>query len=454
MKDIALLTSMNWRCAMCQNAPVHDVWAEIESLRRKAVEYKYKDGARSVGLLQKAMDLVLAQTSTDPRWYRTRTMVHMDLGSTYVHLDKYDLAMEHCSTAREMFTVIDEKLLIGRALLNMSAVHGLIGDHPGCIELVLNALDIFKAMGDREYTSLCLNNLGYAYIMLNEFDKGIAHLKGSVQLSDGVQNRVAVAHSYQSLCEAYICIGKYEESLQHARKSLKYFSLEGDRKNIAVTLSLMGKAYSGLRAHATSLRHLRNALNLADSETAETIKVGILIRMGEICISDRRTGNARCFLHQALSLLETLHENRLLADCYHHLSAAYEQDGDYSRSVEYFKKFISLHDTVIDELARQRLRTLDIVHHKDGEIAARYGGEEFIMLLPKKNLDDAKIVAERIRCEIERHKFIFSGQAWSVTLSFGVAEMDCSNDATIQELIHVADQRLYSAKNRGKNRIH
>ncbi|MCI3924689.1 diguanylate cyclase [Paenibacillus sp. TRM 82003] len=89
-------------------------------------------------------------------------------------------------------------------------------------------------------------------------------------------------------------------------------------------------------------------------------------------------------------------------------------------------------------------------------IAGRYGGDEFVVCLPGTSLEEARDVAERIRLKIEGNKLVLSGELISITSSFGVSHLQAASGdpaATVQRLIDEADQALYEAKRRGRNRV-
>lgn len=84
----------------------------------------------------------------------------------------------------------------------------------------------------------------------------------------------------------------------------------------------------------------------------------------------------------------------------------------------------------------------------------RYGGEEIAVILPETNIAGAMIAAEHVRAAIEGNSFkLKDGQDLSITVSIGVATIP-EHAASAKELVHIADQALYSAKERGRNQVY
>jgi diguanylate cyclase (GGDEF)-like protein len=92
------------------------------------------------------------------------------------------------------------------------------------------------------------------------------------------------------------------------------------------------------------------------------------------------------------------------------------------------------------------------VLRKEG-VFARFGGEEFAIVLPEATLEVARHVAERIRGHVEGHPFQYGDRVYSVTISLGVAATTGNELLTSEEFLHLADDNLYDAKRRGRNRV-
>lgn len=94
----------------------------------------------------------------------------------------------------------------------------------------------------------------------------------------------------------------------------------------------------------------------------------------------------------------------------------------------------------IGELININIRNMDI--------AARYGGEELAIIVPESTLNDAVLLAQRIREKISKIEFA----GFSVTVSIGICHSSLDIRG-INDIISRADKALYDAKLSGKNRV-
>lgn len=84
---------------------------------------------------------------------------------------------------------------------------------------------------------------------------------------------------------------------------------------------------------------------------------------------------------------------------------------------------------------------------------ARYGGEEFAIILPETSLNDAAIIAERLRHNVEKMSIKIQDKIEiKITISIGIAEFS-SEDMEPKTLIGHSDKALYHSKNNGKNLV-
>ncbi len=120
--------------------------------------------------------------------------------------------------------------------------------------------------------------------------------------------------------------------------------------------------------------------------------------------------------------------------------------------VDHFKAVNDQHghmagDAVLTRLANS-LRPLVAA----GCFLARVGGEEFALLCPETEAQQAQRYAEAFRVVVERLRTMVDSRELKVTISLGVA-VSVEGDASPQRLYEAADERLYAAKNDGRNCI-
>jgi len=123
-----------------------------------------------------------------------------------------------------------------------------------------------------------------------------------------------------------------------------------------------------------------------------------------------------------------------------------------SCDIDHFKKINDTYghgfgDTVLVKLVqiiKSGIRKTDYI--------ARTGGEEFLLVCHSSNGIGGEVIAEKIRRSVETAVFEYEDTVVPVTMSFGVAEY-YSEVKSAEELIRISDERLYTAKNTGRNKV-
>jgi diguanylate cyclase (GGDEF)-like protein len=108
-----------------------------------------------------------------------------------------------------------------------------------------------------------------------------------------------------------------------------------------------------------------------------------------------------------------------------------------------------------DECLRALARMLNqCLASESGAVIARFGGEEFVVVLPGVASPRVLDVAEKVRQHIGKEPVHYAGREIRITASIGVHSVPAGSSASADEVLHHADDALYSAKNAGRNRVH
>ena len=126
--------------------------------------------------------------------------------------------------------------------------------------------------------------------------------------------------------------------------------------------------------------------------------------------------------------------------------------------IDFFKSVNDTYGHAVGDLVLKTIAKVIRGQLREYDIAGRYGGEEFSILLPFTKIEEAKMVAERLRKTIETRVIDISKvnpdsekKEISVTLSLGIYEM--KSDDNDEDLLKKADKALYEAKNTGRNKV-
>lgn len=118
-------------------------------------------------------------------------------------------------------------------------------------------------------------------------------------------------------------------------------------------------------------------------------------------------------------------------------------------------KFKMVNDTYGHQIGDEILVTISHTTKlliRKSDIFARMGGEEFAILMPNTELSQASIVAEKLRLQIEQLEVFTNSNTVQCTISIGISEISDEINS-LSKLLQNSDEKLYMAKNRGRNTI-
>jgi diguanylate cyclase (GGDEF)-like protein len=143
-----------------------------------------------------------------------------------------------------------------------------------------------------------------------------------------------------------------------------------------------------------------------------------------------------------------------------HLFAEIERVARYNRplsvafiDIDHFK---AVNDNYGHEVGDHVLRGVAEVfreHTRGSDLVGRYGGEEFVLVLPETTVDDATVVAEKLRLMILKKHFDTGSGQLTVSVSIGVAG-GVGPSLRVDQLLRDADAAMYAAKSLGRNQTY
>jgi len=121
--------------------------------------------------------------------------------------------------------------------------------------------------------------------------------------------------------------------------------------------------------------------------------------------------------------------------------------------IDHFKHINDTYGHVIGDKVLKAVGSVLLGEIRSTDIPVRYGGEEFAIFMPMQTVEAGVQFAERLRQKIEKIKFLSTDKKkrFSVTISVGVASHQ--QKESLQKLIQRADEKMYQAKDSGRNKV-
>ena len=311
----------------------------------------------------------------------------------------------------------------------------------------------------RDVISSCVDELiGAFYDHLLQFEelREILSDPKLVERLKGSQRQYLLSLGQSADCVEY-AEGRLRIGFTHERVGLKQkWYLGAYHKLFELILQRLAVRYSGDAGRLSSLvLTLNKIITLDEIFVVETYYQATMQRLedslcqlkdahrqlGDLSRRDSLTPvNNRRALMEALAM--EFHRSRR----YQHPFALLFLDVDHFKGINdrhghAFGDHVLLH---VVQLARGIIRPPDII--------GRYGGEEFVIGLVECDQAGALQIAERIRLKIAQDQFAWEHHVTAVTVSIGVVMLSPEIDQ-VETLITRADQAMYHAKRRGRNRV-
>lgn len=233
--------------------------------------------------------------------------------------------------------------------------------------------------------------------------------------------------------------------------------------------NLANEMVSVVGEHCTELEQASNLLRVEGSPTGDTIADLVMNVVGNIVHSNQglqaKLDTAESRLQEQAVEIEA-HISRSLTDpltglpnrrefnerLEERMSAWKRRRESFSLlllDVDHFKKLNDVHGHLIGDQVLAALGNSLRTAIRREDAVARYGGEEFAVLLPNTSLDQAILVARKVRESASHIAVNHNGQCVAITVSGGLATIQPNEQ--VESLIQRADAALYAAKSAGRN---
>jgi len=443
--------------------------------------------------------------------------VHNSLGILYTYVSDYAQALNHYYESSRLAELLDNKLFLNRIYFNIGYCYLKAQKVDRALEFFELCRRADPSFTNDTHQAFLLDGMANVYLQLGKLEEALAFAQQGLALSQQIRTMVNEVDCWCTLSDIYQARGEHRQALAclqsgletarsnlyiagevealrrigeiHHRQQQDHEAIDflaqalsraqevGLKKTQYECHLSLSQAYKQARQYEQALNHHEQFFVIKENVFNETseMKLKTLDVLYQLTaskketeihrrlnfelqreIEERKRAQADLEKMATTDFLTGLHNRRqfiALAELQLQQAARYKSAISFILfDIDNFKKVNDTYghqigDQVLVWLAKLTSNTLRKV-----DLIGRFGGEEFVILLPQNDQTAACVAAERLRKQVAAESISTDAGPVQITISLGgVAPSD--TEMSLDQIIALADQALYWAKQHGRNQV-
>ncbi len=266
-----------------------------------------------------------------------------------------------------------DSLEISSGLNSMGHDYGDLGEYDEAYYYFTQSYRVAHRLNDSLRMTIALHNVGSVFKELGQYDVAIEHLELSNRISETIRDFNGRAYYLDELGDVYLRKREFDKAEDALISSIRM----SRKKNISEleprTLSKLARLYFLKNELTRSLLYYDSAASLHKKTDNDFGLAENNLGKGEVLMQQGKYDDALRLIEESLTASKELNARKMESECFNQLSVLAEKKGDYKKSLEHYKNFKVLSDSLfgqemIEKLFQNQLRFE--TETKDFEIAS------------------------------------------------------------------------------------
>jgi tetratricopeptide (TPR) repeat protein len=320
-------------------------------------------------------------------WKKGEALSYIILGRYEYNKGNYPVALNYFNKALDINQLpqsASERILF---LANVGNTYRHLGNYAKAIDFQLKGLKISEQIGDKKRIARQNSNIGLVFKDQGNFTKALEYYQKAYSVDFAAQLKGETAIDLSNIAIVYQGQKKYTEALQNYLKALKIDSSLKDTYGITLDYANIGALYNEKGDYPKSLLYFLQALKMAKEMDNKNLIAGLLGNIGESYTHQKQYKKAEENLINALTLAKEIGYLEGTKEFSLFLSNVYQQTGQEGKALEYYKKYISVKDTLFNEQANKEITRKEMTYEfakKETELKLKAEAEQAISKEEKK----------------------------------------------------------------------
>jgi len=318
--------------------------------------YQFSDYVKSKQIADEAMRL-----AEENNYKKAKSAAYSHIATLYTLSGDYTSALKYDNMALQISSALKDSSSMGKDCNGLADGYFNLGEFDDAYFYFTQSYKISQRVGDSLNMAIAMHNVGRVFKELGQYDRALNHLKISQQLSKKIHDEEGLPYSLHEIGDVQLRQGHYDSAKITLTKSLKFTRqlnlkvLEPQTLMLLATISLHNNNFKNALAFydTTYLLHQKtnNQFGIAEVELGRGVVLG----------KQGKYDDAIALVSKSLAIAKKSNARILEIKCFNQLSSLWEAKGQHEKSLEYFKQYKQLEDSLFshdmqEKLLRDQLR--------------------------------------------------------------------------------------------------
>ncbi len=330
--------------------------------------YQYKDFEQSKRFAEEAVRIA-EHDAPDV----IKIIAYENLATLYTLSGDYSSALRYDNLSLQQSIRSADSLNITTNYNNIANDYFDLGDYDEAYFYFTQSYRIAQLIDDSLRMTIALHNVGRVFKELGQYDRALDHLKLSQNLSSQIEDAEGIPYSLDEIGDVLLRKQEYDSALKILMRSLAMTRELDIRVLEPRTLTKIANAYLHTNDFRTALAYYDTTYALHEKTNNRFGLAEVELGRGVVFMEQAHYDEAMGYINRALDMARETNARVLEINCYNKLSSLLELKGEYKKSLEYFRMYKALEDSLFsqdmqEKLLRDQLRFE--TEAKDTQIAA------------------------------------------------------------------------------------
>ena len=342
--------------------------AKINTLVQLSAAYQYVDFVKSRNLGNEALELAEKVDITD-----YKIIAYQNISLLFTSMGDYSSALRYDNLSLENSLTQNDSANISRDYNNIGNDYYDLGEYDDAYFYFTQSYRISSLINNKFRMLVALHNVGRVFKELGQYDRALDHLNLSKKMSIEQDDKEGIAYAYDEIGDVMLRRNEIDSALITLSTALEYTR----KLNVYVleprVLSKIAMAYLAKGDYKKALAYYDSAQVLHTKTDNKFGFAELELGRGTVFSKEKKYEQALVKIERSLEIAKEMNARILEIQCYNHLSSLWEMKGDYRKSLQYFKLYKQLEDSLFSQEMQGKLFRDQIqfeTEARDSKIAA------------------------------------------------------------------------------------